>query len=154
MSGLKKAEKLLLEKTTKAALALKKEQRGIDIGQLIALIRSQLGMSQRALAKRAKVPQSNLSKIESGLLKSNMQTLQKILDAMECDLLITAIPRGSPEEIRKKQATAKARKKIQYLKGTMSLEKQAPSKEFLEEVVNDETKRILNLKSSKLWEKE
>ena len=54
----KPSEKLLLEEIASSAYNLRQKQRGLEIGKLITLIRSQLSMSQRALAKRTKVPQS------------------------------------------------------------------------------------------------
>lgn len=150
----KKSEKLLLEKIAKSAHDLQQEQRGLEIGQLIALIRSQLGMSQRALAKRAKIPQSTVSKVESGALKPNVATLQKILNSIDCDLLITPVQRNNSEETRKKQALKKARKKIQYLRGTMSLEIQEPNQELLKELIDEEVKNLLDTMTSKLWDEE
>lgn len=150
----KKSEKLLLEKITNSAQALQQQQRGLEIGQLISLIRSQLMMSQRTLAKRAKVPQSTISKIESGLIKPNVATLEKILNSIDCDLLITAVQRHNPETTRRNQATRKARKKILYLQGTMSLERQEPNQEFLKELIEEEVKNLLDSKASKLWEEE
>jgi len=150
----KKSEKLLLEKIAKSAHVLQQQQRGLEIGQLISLIRNQLGMSQRALAKRANVPQSTVSKIESGTLKPNVATLQKILNSVDCDLLITAVQRNSPEKIRKNQALKKATKKVFYLRGTMSLEKQEPDQELLKELIDEEVKNLLDTTTSKLWEEE
>ncbi len=150
----KKAEALLLKRITSSAHKLQQEQRGLEIGQLIALIRSQLSMSQRVLAKRAKVPQATISKIESKNLRPNVFILEKILNAMKCDLLITGIPRESLEIIRKNQAREKAKRKIQYLQGTMSLEEQEPDQEFLQELIDDEARRLLNSSSVKLWEEE
>lgn len=154
MGKLKKSEKLLLEKIANSAQSLLKKQRGLEIGQLIALIRGQLGMSQRALAKRAKIPQSTISKIESRRLQPNVTTLQKILNSMECDLLVTAVPRESPETTRRNQAIAKARRKIQYLLGTMSLENQEPDQELVKELIEEEVKDLLESSGPKLWEKE
>lgn len=154
MTKPKKSEKLLLEKITNSAQALQHHQRGLEIGQLISLIRGQLRMSQRALAKRAKVPQSTVSKIESGILKPNIATLQKILNSVDCELLITAVQRNNPETMRKNQALKKARKKILYLQGTMSLEKQEPSQELLNELIDEEVKILLESTTSKLWEEE
>lgn len=154
MTKPKKSEKLLLKKITNSAQALQHQQRGLEIGQLISLIRSQLRMSQRALAKRAKVPQSTVSKIESGILKPNVATLQKILNSMDCDLLITAVQRNNPETSRKNQALKKARKKILYLQGTMSLEKQEPNQELLKELIDEEVENLLSSTGSKLWEEE
>ncbi len=154
MENSKRSEKLLLEKIAYSAHDLERQQRGLEIGQLIALIRGQLRMSQEVLAKRANVLQSTISKIESGGQQANVNTLQKILNAMDCDLLITAVQRNSAETTRKNQAERKARKKVQYLKGTMSLEKQEPSQELLEELVDDEVKNLLNSKTSRLWEED
>ncbi len=152
MAKLKNSEKLLLEKIANSAHSLQQQQRGLEIGQLIALIRGQLKMSQRALAKRAKIPQSTVSKIESGQQQANVSTLEKILSAMDCDLLISAVQRNSPETTRRNQAKGKAIKNVQYLKGTMSLEKQEPSQELLKELIDDEVKNLLDSTTSKLWE--
>lgn len=150
----RKSEKLLLEGIANSARALLQQQRGLEIGQLITLIRGQLRMSQRALARRAKIPQSTISKIESGRLQPNVSTLRKILNSVECDLLITAIPRESLETIQKNQAITKAKRKIQYLQGTMSLEKQEPDQEMLRELINDEIKDLLESSGTELWEEE
>lgn len=154
MAKPKKSEKLLLEKIANSAQDLLQQQRGLEIGQLIAIIRGQLSMSQRALARRAKIPQSTISKIESGHLQPNVTTLQKILNSMECDLLITAVPRESPETTRRNQAMAKARRVIQYLQGTMSLEKQEPNQELLKELIEEKVKDLLGSSGAKLWEEE
>ncbi len=114
----KKSEKLLLREIANSAAALRQCQRGLEIGQLIALIRGQLTMSQRMLAKRAKVPQSTISKIESGRLQPNVSTLEKLLSSMECDLFITAVPRENLETIRKNQAMAKAKNLLFVPAGT------------------------------------
>ncbi len=150
----KVSEKLLLEEIANSAQVLLQQQRGLEIGQLIALIRGQLSMSQRALARRAKVPQSTISKIESGRLQPNVSTLQKILNSMECDLLLTAVPREGLETIRRNQAMAKAKRKIQYLRGTMSLEKQEPDQVLLRELIKEEMKDLLESMGPKLWEDE
>jgi transcriptional regulator with XRE-family HTH domain len=150
----KKSEKLLLKQIAESACLLAEHQRGLSIGQLIALIRSQLAISQRAVAKRAGVPQATISKIESGRQEPTISTLNKILDALRCDLLITAVPRTSLDEIRLAQAKKKAKEKIEYLKGTMSLEKQIPNQIFLEEMIEEEVKRLLDSSSSELWDEE
>ena len=83
-----------------------------------------------------------------------MATLSKILNSIDCDLLITAVQRSSPEMIRKEQALKKAKNRLMYLQGTMSLERQDPSKELLEELIEEEVMKILNSPNSKLWEEE
>jgi len=154
MKKAKKSEKILVKQIESSALSLAKNQRGLSIGQLIALIRGQLLMSQRALAKRAGVPQATISKIESGRQKPTIPTLNRILDALECDLLVTAVPRFGVEETRHRQAVKKAEKRIEYLEGTMSLEKQTPDQSLLKELVEEETKKLLDSSGKGLWGEE
>lgn len=154
MKRAKSSEKLLLEKIANTGRVLQENQRGLSIGSLIALIRTQLTMSQRIVAKRASVPQATLSKIESERQQPTISTLNKILDALECDLLITAIPRTSLEETRRKQAEKKAQERIEYLKGTMSLEKQIPDQKLLDELTKEEMRRLMNSSGLELWKDE
>lgn len=154
MKKTKKSEKILLEQITDSAKCLARYQRGLTIGKLIALIRTQLTMSQRVVSKRANMPQATLSRIESGRHQPTISTLHRILDALECDLLITVVPRTSLDEVRHRQAVKKAEKRVEYLQGTMSLEKQMPNQRLLEEIIKDETKKLLDSSGAELWDEE
>jgi len=149
-----KSAKLLLSRIFDAAKNLVSMQKDLSIGELISLVRKQLNISQRALSKRAKVPQSLISIIESQNHPSNISTLEKLLNAMDCELIITVTPRKPLEKIKEDQAKKKAIQKIGYLQGTMSLEKQTPDEAFIQELIEEETKKLLNSSSSKLWEEE
>lgn len=59
-----KSEKLILDEIVDAAHKLKISSRGLSLGEIITMIRNQLGMSQKVLARMAKVPQSTISRIE------------------------------------------------------------------------------------------
>ena len=150
----KKSEKLLLDEIATAARNLKVIQRNLSPGQVIALYRRQLGMSQRDLAKRAKIPQASLSGIESGHIQPNTKTWEKIANALNADLLITFTPRQKLETFKKERALTVAKKKIEYLRGTMSLEKQEPDNELLKELLEEEVKSLLYASNSKLWKEE
>ena len=63
MAKPKKSEKLFLERIFLAGKVLQKKLQGLSVGQLIPLIRSQLGMSQRTLAARAAIQQSSVVRI-------------------------------------------------------------------------------------------
>lgn len=152
MKKAKKTERILLEGIFQLGKALLEQQRDQQIGPIIALIRHQLHMPQDIIAKRSGVPQSTISRIESGRINPNTATLYKILSALECDLVISVVPKEDLETIRKNQAYKKARKKINYLHGTMSLEKQAPNSKILNELIEEEVKDLLNSLSSKLWD--
>ncbi|HRW58564.1 MAG TPA: helix-turn-helix domain-containing protein [Chlamydiales bacterium] len=150
----KRSEKLFLEESVELSRRLQKQLHGLLIGELISLMRHQLGMSQRVLARRANVPQSTISNIESGRLQSNFSIIQRILNAMECDLLISVVPREKLENIRKKQAEIKAGKMIRYLEGTMSLEEQNPDKSLMNELFEEKVNRLLDSYGPELWEED
>lgn len=146
------SERVLIKEVMQATQSLRKAARGLSIGPLIKSIRNQLGLSQRALAKRAKVPQSIVSKVEQGRKDIQLSTLTKILNALSCDLIISPLLRDTIDAIRRKQARKIAEKQIQYLKGTMHLEGQQPDSHFIEELMKQEEERLLHGPSAKLWE--
>jgi transcriptional regulator with XRE-family HTH domain len=98
------SEKLLIEEVTQVAEKTKKIARGLSIGALIRMIRIQLGMSQKVLAKQACIPQSTISRIEKGAKDANLSTLNKILEALSCDLVMVPMLRKPIDVIRRKQA--------------------------------------------------
>lgn len=152
MSRPKKSEKLFLERIFHAGKVLQKKLQGLSIGQLIPLIRSQLGMPQRTLATRASIQQSSVVRIESGHFDPNISTLKKIVEAMECDLVVIIIPKIDLKTTRENQAKLKAEQKIRYLHGTMSLEKQTPNQKLLKELYDEEVKNLLDSSGSALWD--
>ena len=146
------SEKLLIEEVTQTAQKLKLALKGLYIGSFIKTIRKQLGMSQSALAKRAKIPQATVSRIETGPRDVTMSTLTKILAALSCDLIVAPLLSDSIDTIRRKQARKTAEKHVRYLKGTMSLEEQQPDKRFIEELLKQESEKLLLGPCSRLWE--
>lgn len=151
MKRLLQAEKLILEDIIEAGKKLQQASRGLQFGDLLAMIRVHLGMSQETLAERAGVPQSTISRIESSTAEPNLSTLKKITEALCCDFLVVPIPKQSIEEIRCQQALKIARENIRYLQGTMSLEKQEPDRRFLEKMLEEETKNLLKNSNKQLW---
>ncbi|OGN61262.1 MAG: hypothetical protein A3F40_02915 [Chlamydiae bacterium RIFCSPHIGHO2_12_FULL_27_8] len=147
---MRKSEKLLLFEIFKITKNLQKIQLGISFGKLILLIRNQLRMSQRALAKRSKVYQSTISRIESGALNPNTDTLIKLFEALFCNLVISACPNEDFEKIKIKQAYRQAEKKVKYLLGTMALEEQKPDADFIREQIEEEKNKLLYSKD--LWD--
>jgi transcriptional regulator with XRE-family HTH domain len=145
------SEKLLIEEIMQAARKTRIAVRGLTIGALIKSIRVQLGMSQKALAKRAGVPQSTISRIEQEERDANLSTLNKILGAISCDLVIVPLLEDSIDNIRHKQARKMAEKQVGYLKGTMNLEDQQPDPRFIAELIKHEEERLLQ-GPSKLWD--
>ena len=110
MKSYSASEKLLIEEVMESAQKTRVAVRGLSIGALIKSIRLQLGMSQKALAKRAGVLQSTISRIEQEARDANLSTLNKILCAISCDLVIVPLLQASIEAIRRKQARKIAEK--------------------------------------------
>lgn len=152
MKSYSPSEKLLIEEIMQAAQKARVAVRGLTIGALIKSIRLQLGMSQKALAKRAGVPQSTISRIEQEERDANLSTLNKILSAISCDLVIVPLLQDSIDAIRRKQARKMAEKQVRYLKGTMNLEDQQPDSRFIAELIKQEEERLMQGPNSKLWD--
>jgi|SaaInlLV_10m_DNA_2_1039722.scaffolds.fasta_scaffold00107_6 transcriptional regulator with XRE-family HTH domain len=153
MKKTSKSEKILIEEISEFAKKLQRLTRGLTIGELIKLIRIQLGMSQDALSKRASVPQSTVSRVEGSEKTPTLATLAKILDALSCDLVIAPSLKDPIDIVRSKQAKKKANEKISYLRGTMNLENQEPDKKLIRELIKEEEGKLLHGSSSKLWKK-
>jgi transcriptional regulator with XRE-family HTH domain len=108
-------------------------------------------MSQGTLAKRARVPQSTISRLERGQENFELSTLRKILRAMSFDLVLAPVLQGSIDSIREEQAKKIAQKQVQYLSGTMNLEQQQPDPQFVESLLKQETERLLHGSGTQLW---
>jgi transcriptional regulator with XRE-family HTH domain len=145
------SEKLLIEDVTQAAQQAKQLSRGLPPGTLIRMIRTQIGMSQEVLSKRAGVPQSTISRIERGSKDANLSTLYKILQALSCELVIVPMLLESVDMIRRRQAKKQAQARVHYLKGTMNLEGQEPDTKFINALIEQEEQRLLQEPNSSLW---
>jgi transcriptional regulator with XRE-family HTH domain len=148
-----RSERLVLDEISEIGNRVRHLMRGLSIGQLIAMIRKQLGMSQKILSARAKIPQSTLSRVEQNKWDPNVSTLKKILHALSCDLGLVPILREPIDVQRRNQARRIAEKHVRYLKGTMSLEKQEPDPRFLEDLQKEKEEEMLH-SNKMLWEHE
>lgn len=137
-----------------ALLKLSRDYRRLDgfsLKNLIVLLRKRLRMSQRTLAKRAKIPASTLSRIESGKGKPSIKTIEKIFDALYCDFAILPIPRHELDLLVQQQIHRLAKKHVQYLKGTMALELQKPREDVLRAMIAREEKDLLAKETYDIW---
>jgi len=109
-------------------------------------------MSQTVLANQAGVPQATISRIEHKGRDANISTVNKILAAISCDLVIVPLLQDSIDAIRRKQARKTAEKQVTYLKRTVNLEDQQPDSRFIAELIKQEEERLLQAPNSKLRE--
>jgi transcriptional regulator with XRE-family HTH domain len=64
----------------------------METGLLLREARSAAGLTQRALAERAGVPQPTVARIESGAVVPRLDTLDRLL--RWCDRELTTVPRA------------------------------------------------------------
>ena len=75
------------------ATFLKKIANGLSIFKQISVIRNYLGMTQSQLANRSKIKQPVLSRIEKGDQNISLTTLERVADALNCDVQIVLTPK-------------------------------------------------------------
>jgi transcriptional regulator with XRE-family HTH domain len=148
------SEQLLIEEIAKEGAKASQAARGLPPGALVKMIRKQIGMPQEVLARIAKVPQSTISRIEKGQGDPSLATLRRILQALDCDLVILPILRESVNTIRRRQARKRAENKVRYLLGTMHLEEQEPDKKFTDALLLQEEEKLLKGSNSTLWKED
>lgn len=119
---------------------------------LILLTRVRLGMTQSQLAKRSGLTQSHIANIENGKVDIQLTTLRRIFSALECRLVVAPQPSGDLDEIIRRQARAAALKRVKRVTGTMAMENQRPDDGMLEDLVRAETEKLLQARSSEMWE--
>ena len=148
------SEQILIEEIAKEGGKAWQAARGLSPGVLIKMIRKQIGMPQEVLARKAKMPQSTISRIEKEQGDPSLATLRNILQALECDLVVLPVLREPVDMIRRKQARKKAAVKVRYLMGTMHLEGQEPDKKFMDSLSKQEEEKLLKGPNSSLWKED
>ncbi len=61
-------------------------------------LRSALRMSQSQLARRSGGPRAHIARLESGSFSPRLDTLERLFDAMFCDLVVLPKARVRPRE--------------------------------------------------------
>ncbi len=147
-----KSEKRFIDQVLKVGGGLPKEVIEHHPKVFIRALRRRLRMTQGQLAKRVKMSQSYIAKVESGSKKPTLETLERIFRELHCSLTFLLISDMSPDKILEQQAYAAAQKRVKYVAGTMALEEQLPSKESLQEMLDEEKQRLLDSRTTKIWD--
>lgn len=145
------SERMRIDKALKDIQAFGRFK-SIGLHHWIRDLRKRLHMSQKQLAARAKITQPQLSQIESGKAKFTLETLEKVLAALFCDILVLPFPQDDLEVVLKRQAHTAAKKKLASLSGSMALEEQTPSKEYLERKINEVADDLIRSGSTEIWD--
>jgi transcriptional regulator with XRE-family HTH domain len=146
------SERIRIDASLREIQLMKEKLGDIPIHHWIRDLRKRLHMSQTQLAKRAKVSQSQLSLIESGNAKIKVATLEKIFGALFCEILIIPLLQKDLDSILGKQAQLAAKKQLSPLMGSMDLEDQLPSKEYLTKKIEEVSNDLLRSGTTEIWD--
>ncbi|NGX61421.1 MAG: hypothetical protein K940chlam9_00906 [Chlamydiae bacterium] len=144
-------EKALVEELINEGMQLKSLLSKLEPKDLLKFMRIRFKMTQKELAELAGVPRSTVVRIEKGDMAPTFAMMKKLFAAMECDLLLIPLPHLHPDLILQRQAKKVAEKRVRYLKGTMALEAQKPSKKWEKKLLEQEISHVLE-KGSGLWD--
>lgn len=146
------SEKLRIDAALKESRALRAKTGIVPIYRWIGDLRKRLHMSQKQLAKRAKISQPKLSKIEAGKANIKLETLERIFEALFCDTMLFPVPHENLDGLLKRQAIIAAKNELLPLMGSMALEEQLPQEEFLEKKIEDLADDLIRSGSTKIWD--
>jgi len=123
----------------------------------IRAVREALGMSGKQLARRLRVSQPRVFKLEQGEPSGalTLKTMQQVAEALDCVFVYALVPRSSLEETVRIQARAVAAERLERVAHTMLLEAQALSPEehhasreaAVEELVRETPRDLWDLQS-------
>lgn len=120
----------------------------------VRTIRQALGMSLKQLAKKIEVDESTLSRLEKNESegKVTLNSLKKMADGMDCDVVYTLIPREkSFQKMVLKQAMKYVRNKGMKVGQSMILEEQQVDRVKLEESYEKDAKSLAEKVDSVIW---
>lgn len=122
------------------------------IGRRLRDIRETLGMTQKQLAKKLRISQPLLSRIEDNAGSCTLKTVVRLARALECDFLGVLISKETLEAKIRKQAEMKARSIIKRTFASMAMEKQAPENKAYEYQLKKLTEELAASPGPELWE--
>jgi predicted DNA-binding mobile mystery protein A len=120
----------------------------------IRAVRSGLGMSQDALARRLGITSASLAKLERNERNETISVgkLAEVARAMDCQLVYALVPNESLERTVLQQAERVAATTLAYVATTMGLEDQAVEVDRRAEQLADEAQRVIA--AHRLWTSE
>jgi len=120
----------------------------------IRAIRDALGMTSTQLAQRLGVTHPRIVAIEKDEVLKNLKlsTLERVADAMDCELVYALVPRQGLESKARAQATQKAKVLLQSAEHTMQLEAQPSSKEDNTRQLEALVQELLQGPQARLWD--
>ncbi|MCB1827981.1 MAG: mobile mystery protein A [Coxiellaceae bacterium] len=122
----------------------------------LRMLRSALGLSSYQLARRMAVSQSRVAQLERSEVNGSvtLKSLSAAAEAMNCQLVYAIVPKESLQTILETQARKVAKKRIERVSHSMTLEAQTVSKEKQREQYEALVNELLTGSPKKLWNEE
>ena len=120
----------------------------------VRAIREALGMSLRQLAGRAGISKTTVRMTELNEARGTVQldSLRRLADALECDLVYAVIPRSSLQATREERAREFAANLVGRVSDSMELEDQGVPEAQRQRQIEELTTEILEQRSRDLWD--
>lgn len=122
-----------------------------SLGKQIYMLRYALGMTQTQLANRIGSAQRSIVRLEKEEVDPRISTLQRLAEALNCELMVRFIPKKELEKFIEEKAQAKAKELLEQSIATANLELQKPSRDTVQ-IQKEQLIKTLLKKRSKLWE--
>jgi transcriptional regulator with XRE-family HTH domain len=123
-----------------------------DLGKRLKNIREALGITQKQLAKKLMIKQPLIARFEKNIMTSSLETVSKIANGLECELMGTIISREPLDKLIRKRAEITAKKILNRTFSNMALEKQAPGSEAYEFQLKKKIEELTADPGPILWE--
>jgi len=120
----------------------------------IKAIREALGMTTAQLGKRLGVSQPRAVAIEKAEKSGSitLESLERAARALDCRVVYALVPKQSLEDTIKERAALLARKRLQSISHSMSLESQSVDESDENEQLKQLIDTIIMQNGSKIWE--
>lgn len=119
----------------------------------IKAIRQALGMTADQLARRLRIKQPTLSRLEASESQGTitLESLHKAAEALDCELVYALVPRHTLRQQLETRAREFARERVARVAHTMHLEDQAVADEHLRRQAEELVTQILRKPPRDLW---
>lgn len=117
-------------------------------------IRQALGMSLRQVAERAGLSVTSVQSAELNEMKGSIQldSLRKLADVLECDLVYALVPRTSLAATLERQAMERAERIVGRVSDSMDLEAQGVPEPERQRQVNELAEALLRERGRDFWD--
>jgi len=122
------------------------------LGQRLRDIRETLGMTQKQLAKKLKVKQPLIARIEKNIRVCSLDTIMRVSNALECELMGMIISKEPLEEIIRKRAEKAAKKLLDRTFASMAMEKQMPTADAYKYQFRRYVENLVSHPGPELWD--